>query len=211
MRSLAGFLLLLFAADVVAQPRWEVFPAQESSLVFSAPDMPDQPSKAQELRGGSPGTRVFNYTWGKPLAPAAYAQVIVNQLVQNGKAYTRPPDYPKLLVDVFSHVKSANPEFGESESDAAAALGPLKFRTMALGSRDCLAFGGIFGVMAGGMAFAGGAVPKGDHWIYGLYCPPAGSRLSSEGARYIMEGFGWKGIGMAQPGRAKPAEITALN
>lgn len=207
------YLTIAVAGDGRAQARWQAFPPAQSSLVLSVPDLPELPSSAEELQGGDPATRTFLYTWGLPGAPAAYARTIVSQIVQTDKFFVRPPDYPQLLRSAFADIGNANAAFGADEQQAMAALGGLKYRGLSFGGRACLAFGSLFGVVPGGTAvtFQGGSAPKGDKWLYGYYCPPLGQVLTAEGARYILEGFGWKGIGTAKADRPKPTAITTRN
>ncbi|MFN4164904.1 MAG: hypothetical protein ACK4GK_10045 [Ferrovibrio sp.] len=208
MRGFLILLVLLFAGQAMAQPRWESFAAEKSSLQLHAPDLPMLPSRAQELRGGNPGVRAFEYIWGKPLASAPFADVLVFQQAKLDYYYTREPDYLVQIPAALTYLKARDPQFGAEEFSVVAPLGLLKYRTLSLGSRHCLGFGGLFGVVQGAVSFTGGSVPKGNHWIYGVYCPEAGQRLTPEGARYIMEGFGWSDIGLAKPDRAAPAAIA---
>ncbi|HEX6959009.1 MAG TPA: hypothetical protein VF194_13570 [Ferrovibrio sp.] len=196
-------------ALATAQPVWQPFPATEAYLVLAVPGLAAWPTMAAELKGGQPGIRNFRYLWGQPLAAGSFADVIVSQVEQTGKYFAAPPDYPQKLLQAFAYLAPRRPAFGEAETVVSAPLGMINVRPLSLTGRRCIGFGGIFGVVPGSTTFAGGTAPQGDKWIYGLYCPPAGQVLTPEGMRYIIEGFGWKGIALAAPGRPRPATIMA--
>jgi hypothetical protein len=91
---------------------------------------------------------------------------------------------------------------------ASAALGELRYRELTIGPRHCIGFGGAFGAVLDNRAQIAGYKPTGGNWIYGIYCPVAGQRLTPEGARYVVEGLGWTDTKTADAGRARPAVMT---
>ena len=209
--SLAGLVSYgVMLADVVAQPKWLGFPPEQSRLVLDAPDLPRMPVRAQELTGASPTVRTFQYLWGHPARPAAYADITIQQPT-SGASFDRSPDYVALIPAVWPAVKASAPVFGTEERSVAAPLGEIKYRTLSIGPRQCLGFGGAFGAVLQGDAQMAGVKLVGGNWIYGMYCPPSGQTLTPEGARYVLEGIGWTDTKTAVAGRSKPATITTAH
>lgn len=206
--GLAGLALwCLTLADATAQPKWQAFPADQSRLVLDAPELPRLPARAQELTGTSGKIRMFQYSWGNPAGAAAYADIMIQQPT-SGSSFDRAPDYVALIPTVWPAVKAKTPTFDADERTAAAPLGEIKYRSMSLGARHCLAFGGVFGAVLDGTAQMAGVKLMGGNWMFGIYCPASGQKLTADGARYVLEGIGWTDTKVAAPGRAKPAVIA---
>jgi hypothetical protein len=211
MRGKLGLASLAFcglvASDGIAQPKWQAFPAEQSRLVLDLPPLSRQPARAQELTGTSGKIRMFQYTWGNPAGPAAYADIMIQQPT-SGAVFDRLPDYVALIPTVWPAVKAKSPVFGDSEGAATAPLGELRYRSLALGPRHCIAFGGAFGAVLDGATQMAGVMLAGGNWIFGIYCPTGGQKLTPDGARYVLEGIGWTDTKTAAAGRARPAVIA---
>lgn len=205
-----GVLTCLIAGAATAQPKWQAFPADQSRLVLDLPPLSRPPSRAQELTGAVSTIRMFQYTWGNPAGTAAYADVMIQQPTA-GTSFDRLPDYVALIPTVWQSVKAKSPVFGTAESAVEAPLGHLQYRSLTLGARHCVGFGGAFGtVVSDGRAQMGGYRPTGGNWIFGVYCPASGQKLTAEGARYVLEGLGWLDTKTAAADRARPAVIATV-
>lgn len=202
------FLISLLGPEAAAQPKWQAFPVEQSRLVLDVPPLSRQPTRAQELTGSSGKIRMFQYTWGNTAGTAAYADIMIQQPTA-GTSFDRLPDYVALIPTVWPAVKAKSPSFGATESTVTAPLGQLQSRSLTLGPRHCIGFGGAFGtVVSDGAAQMGSYRPTGGNWIFGIYCPAANERLTPDGVRYVLEGIGWTDTKTAAAGRAKPAVIA---
>jgi hypothetical protein len=206
--AVVGVFTCLVAEAATAQPKWQAFPAEQSRLVLDVPPLSRQPSRAQELTGAVSTIRMFQYTWGNTAGTAAYADIMIQQPTA-GTSFDRLPDYVALIPTVWPAVKAKSPVFGMTESVVEAPPGHLQYRSLALGARQCVGFGGAFGtVVSDGRAQMGGYRPTGGNWIFGIYCPASGQKLTAEGARYVLEGLGWLDTRTAAADRARPAAIA---
>lgn len=202
-----GVVTCLVVGAAKAQPKWQAFPAEQSRLVLDAAPLSQRPTRASELTGTSGRIRTFLYAWGDSAGRAAYADVIIHQ-TPDGSPYSGPPDYVALIPTSWPALRNGGGVFGKEEKSASAALGELRYRELTIGPRHCLGFGGAFGAVLDNRAQIAGYKPTGGNWIYGIYCPATGQRLTPDGARYVVEGLGWTDTKVAAAGRAKPAVIT---
>lgn len=204
-----GFLILLamlIAGPALAQPRWENFAPDKSRLVLDAPELSRKPVAARELAGGPTGIRMFQYTWGSLSRPGAFVDVMMLQPT-TGAHFPSEPDYRASILTVWPSIKAQTPVFADDEKLLQAPVGALRYRSMTLPDRTCLAFGGAVGAVLDGKTQMAGVRLTGDKWMYGLYCPLADHRFTPEGAAYSLQGFGWD-ADVARPARPAPATIA---
>lgn len=197
----ATALLTILAMPAVAQVQWTDFPVEQARLSFDPPDLPLRPTRAVE--GVNPAAtkkthRSFGYIFNRPGGPDAYAQVYVWSIAADATYFTSVPNFDGLLPTFYLEFKNQQIAWQDANRlEAPSPMGPTEYRRFNLGTRSCLAFGGLFGHSAVA-PFAGGNARSGTEQVMGYYCAKPDRSLSGADAALVLSRLSFGELGKAK-------------